>query len=177
MTKDRVDLAPGDFRRSRRYLAPHLFALVGNDPDPPPSDLIPKKTWIEVVDLPTDVALRTSSYDGSIIARLADLHSGWIFSWPKIDEAPYMAEPALLAGEEFDALVFNALHRYYRISFPVPRDRAVGGFGGALGKHDIGSDMPLRPVLRPRSGNPQRPAGAHTRDQLPLERPAALNEQ
>jgi hypothetical protein len=62
------------------------------------------------MDLPTDVALRTSSYDGLVVARLADLHSDWIFSWPDVGEAPYMEEPALLAGEEFDALVFNALH-------------------------------------------------------------------
>jgi hypothetical protein len=114
MTKDRVNLDRGDFRQSRRYLAPHLFVLGGDDPDPPPTDLIPKETWIEVVDLPTDVALRTSSYDGSVITRLADLHSDWIFSWPGLGEAPYMEEPALLAGEEFDALIFNALHGYYR---------------------------------------------------------------
>jgi hypothetical protein len=110
-----VDLDRDDFRRARRYLAPHLF-LGGKkgDTDPPPSDLIPKKKWTGIMDLPTDVALRTSSYDGSVIARLADLHSDWIFSWPDVGDAPYMEEPALLAGEEFDALVFNAMHGYYR---------------------------------------------------------------
>jgi hypothetical protein len=115
VTKDRVDLDRSDFRRVRSYLAPHLFADGGEGTSyPPPSDLIPKEKWTGLMDLPTDVALRTSSYDGSVIARLADLHSDWIFSWPDVGDAPYMEEPALLAGEEFDALVFNAVHGYYR---------------------------------------------------------------
>lgn len=115
MPKDRVDLDHADFRRKRSYLAPHLF-LGGKKGDtyPPPSDLIPIDRWAGIMDLPTDVALRTSGFDGSLIARLAGLHSDWIFSWPPVDGAPYMEEPALLAGEEFDALVFNAMHGYYR---------------------------------------------------------------
>jgi hypothetical protein len=115
VTQDRVELDPDDFRRARCYLAPHLFADgVEGDTYPPPSDLISKEKWTGIMDLPTDVALRTSSYDGSVIARLADLHSDWIFSWPNVGEALYVEEPALLAGEEFDALVFNAIHGYYR---------------------------------------------------------------
>ena len=64
--------------------------------------------------LPTDVALRSSSNEGSTIARLATLESQWISSWPEVGEAPFMGEVVLLADEEFDALVFNALHGYYR---------------------------------------------------------------
>jgi hypothetical protein len=33
---------------------------------------------------------------------------------PEPGEAPFMEEVSLLAGEEFNALVFNALHGYYR---------------------------------------------------------------
>ena len=112
-----VDLPSDDFRRVRRYLAPHLFAWPDDDDAktyPPPSDLVPEENWDHVMTLPTDVALKSSSYEGSAIARLATLESQWIFSWPQAGEAPYMEEVVLLAGEEFSALVFNALHGYYR---------------------------------------------------------------
>lgn len=113
--EDGVDLARGDFRRIRRYLTPRLFAWPDDDEPqtyPPPSDLIPEERWDHVMTLPTDVALKSSSYEGSAIARLAALESQWIFSWPEVGEAPFMEEVALLADEEFDALVFNALHGY-----------------------------------------------------------------
>lgn len=64
--------------------------------------------------LPTDVALKSSSYEGSTVSRLATLDSEWIFSWPDPGAAPFMEEVSLLAGEEFNALVFNAMHGYYR---------------------------------------------------------------
>lgn len=115
--KDGIDLPKGDFRRLRRYLAPWLFALPGGDEGktyPPPGDLVSEESWDGVMTLPTDVALKSSSYEGSLVSRLATLHSEWIFSWPNPGEAPFMEEAALLAGEEFDALVFNALHGYYR---------------------------------------------------------------
>lgn len=115
--EDGADLTAADFRRVRRYLAPHLFAWP-DDEEPeayaPPSDLIPEESWDHVMVLPTDVALRSLSYEGSAIARLATLESEWIFSWPDIGEAAFMGEAVLLADEEFDALVFNALHGYYR---------------------------------------------------------------
>jgi hypothetical protein len=114
--EDGVDLARDDFRRIRRYLAPHLFLWSDGEPEtyPPPSDLIPEESWDHVMTLPTDVALRSSSNEGSTIARLATLESQWISSWPEVGEAPFMGEVVLLADEEFDALVFNALHGYYR---------------------------------------------------------------
>lgn len=64
-------------------------------------------------DLPTDVALKSSGYEGATIFRLSSLDSDWIFSWPEPGEAPFMEEVSLLAGEEFNALAFNALHGYY----------------------------------------------------------------
>ncbi len=64
--------------------------------------------------LATHVALESSGYMGSAVTRLNELHSDWIFSWPEPGTAPFMDYPALIAGEEFDALVFNALHGYYR---------------------------------------------------------------
>lgn len=122
VTDDRVSLDAGDFRRERTYLAPHLFAYPDLDDEevdnlaayPPPTDLVVEDRWTTVMDLPTDVALRTSSWDGSAWARLANLHSDWIFSWPQPGFAPFMGDATLLAGEEFDALVFNAVHGWYR---------------------------------------------------------------
>jgi hypothetical protein len=115
--QDGIDLQDGDFRRLRRYLAPHLFAWPDEDePDiyPPPTDLVPEEQWDYLMILPTDVALKSSSYEGSTISRLATLDTGWISSWPDAGQAPFMEEVSLLAGEEFNALVFNALHGYYR---------------------------------------------------------------
>jgi hypothetical protein len=115
--EDAIELPEDDFRRARRYLAPWVFALPGGEEGkiyPPPWDLIDREHWNNVMDLPTDVALKSSSYEGSQISRLDQLHSDWIFSWPDVGDAPFMDEAVLLAGEEFDALVFSALHGWYR---------------------------------------------------------------
>jgi hypothetical protein len=67
-----------------------------------------EEAWDSVMVLPTDVALKTSSYTGSAAAQLEALNSDWVFSWPGPGQASFMDEVCLLAGEEFDALVFNA---------------------------------------------------------------------
>jgi hypothetical protein len=112
---DGIDLEAGDFRAKRRYLAPWLFAN-GEEGEtyPPPTDLVDEEGWDAVMTLPTDVALKSTSYEGSLVARMASLHTDWIFSWPAMGTAPFMDEVSLLAAEEFDALVFNAAHGYYR---------------------------------------------------------------
>jgi hypothetical protein len=121
---DEADLIPlpdDDFRRTRSYLAPHAFATWRmDDPDEPdvwapPSDLIPWEDWDDIMTLPTDVVLKTTSYEGSWAARVHRLASDWIDACP-IDPAaaPFMHAPALTAYEEFDAVVFNAVHGYFR---------------------------------------------------------------
>lgn len=115
--EDAIALPKNDFRRERCYLAPWVFAWPGDGAAktwPPPSDLIAQEHWGSIIDLPTDVALKSSSYEGTLIGRLDQLHSDWSSSWPEYGEAPFMEEAALLASEEFDALVFNALHGWYR---------------------------------------------------------------
>jgi len=114
---DTVALASDDFRRERRYLAPWVFFWPdGEEPTsyPPPSDLVTIRAWRGIMDLPTDVALKSTSYEGSVFVRLHQLQADWIHSWPAIGDAPFLDEPALLVGEEFDALVFNTLHGWYR---------------------------------------------------------------
>jgi len=113
---DLIELPDDDFRRHRSYLAPWVFAWPDDEPEayPPPSDLVSREHWDGIMLLPTDVALKSSDDDGSLVGRLYVLQSEWIFSWPEQGEAPFMEEASLLAGEEFDALVFNALHGWYR---------------------------------------------------------------
>ena len=137
--EDGVDLSGDDFRRLRRYLAPHLFAWPSDgEPEtyPRPSDLVPEENWDHIMTLPTDVALKSSSYEGSAISRLAILESQWIFSWPEAGEAPFMEEVVLLAGEEFNALVFNALHGYYR--------QAIGCLRNALESLIVAAGLAVR---------------------------------
>jgi hypothetical protein len=121
---DDDDLLPvpeDDFRRVRCYLAPHVFATWRiDDPDEPdvwpwPTDVISRDDWDSFMTLPTDVVLRTTSYDGSWASRIDGLASDWIDVCPMDPEsAPFMHGPALTAFEEFDALVFNAVHGWYR---------------------------------------------------------------
>jgi hypothetical protein len=65
--EDGIDLQDGDFRRLRRYPAPHLFAWPDEDEPgsyPPPTDLVPKEQWDHLMILPTDVALKSSARPG-----------------------------------------------------------------------------------------------------------------
>jgi len=71
--------------------------------------------WDSIMDLPTDVALKTSSDSGSAMERLHGLTIDWTFSWPDVGSGGvYTEETCLLAGEELDALVINAVHGFYR---------------------------------------------------------------
>ena len=91
--EDAIELPEDDFRRVRRYLAPSSFALSDyedGDDYPPPSDLVLRESWDGTVDLPTDVALWTSSHRGSTVDRLYSLHSDWRSSWPEIGDGPKM---------------------------------------------------------------------------------------
>jgi len=124
LVTDEADLIPlpdDDFRRARSYLAPHAFATWRmnnpNEPDvwPPPHDLISREEWDGFMTLPTDVVLKTTSYDGSWASRVHRLASDWIDVCPMDpSSAPFMHGPALTAFEEFDALVFNAVHGWFR---------------------------------------------------------------
>jgi hypothetical protein len=75
MDEDRVPLPHDDFRRERKLLAAHVFALVEGD-DIDPTDVIDQEAWESIMDLPTDVAIRTTSYSGTIIENLHSLH--WV---------------------------------------------------------------------------------------------------
>lgn len=113
---NRIALPGTDFRRERTLLSPSVFFWEDGEPDmwAPPDDLIDRGAWDHVMGLATHVALESSGHAGSTISRLNQLSSDWTASWPAPGSAPFMDYPVLIAGEEFDALVFNALHGYYR---------------------------------------------------------------
>ena len=134
INEDRVHLPDDDFRRERVLLAPHLFADAGDGPDLPPTDLVSQDAWTGLIDLPTDVLLRTTSHEGSAVDELHGLSSLWTFLTPMEEkEAPYLFEAALLAGEEFDALAFIAPHGYYR--------QALGCLRNALEVLTVGAGL------------------------------------
>jgi len=60
-----------DFRAVRRVLEPSDFALVDDGPEPPPSDLVSENAWHSIMDLPDDVAIRTTSLDFSYATSVA----------------------------------------------------------------------------------------------------------
>lgn len=120
---DHVRLARLDYRRARTFLAPHVFAIGGDIPDPDPNDLMERGRWEHVMHLADDVALRTSSYTGSAAARMSSLAYTWLLSFPDDpDDAPYVHEVALGAHEEFEAMTFIALHGFYRQSLGCLRN-------------------------------------------------------
>lgn len=97
-------------------MSPSIFLWSNGEPDewPQHDDPMDREAWDHVMSLATHVALATSGYAGSQMTRLNQLNSDWTFSWPEPEAAPYTNYPSLIAGEEFDALVFNAMHGYYR---------------------------------------------------------------
>lgn len=132
--EDRIQLPPDDFRRERALLSPELFADPGDGHDLPPTDLVSKDAWTGLIDLPTDVLLRTTSHEGSSVDVLHKLGSMWIFLTPMEEhQAPYLFEAALLAHEEFDALAFIVLHGYYR--------QALGCLRNALEVLTVGAGL------------------------------------
>jgi hypothetical protein len=66
-----------DFRAVRHVLQPHDFALGGDEDDPPPSDQIDPKIWARIMNLPDDVAIRTSDHNGTRLRLLYNLWGEW----------------------------------------------------------------------------------------------------
>jgi hypothetical protein len=123
-----------DFRRERALFSSELFADPGTGHNLPATDLVSQDAWTGMIDLPTDVLLRTTFHEGSAVDALWRLGSMWIFLTPvEENEAPYVSEAALLAHEEFDALAFIALHGYYR--------QALGCLRNALEVLTIGAGL------------------------------------
>jgi hypothetical protein len=99
-----IQLPDDDFRRVRSF-----------GPWPPATDLISEETWHSLMDLPSDVVVRTTGDEGSLTEEIHRLASDWIWATPLYPApAPFMGEPSLIAFEEFEGAAFNAIHGYYR---------------------------------------------------------------
>jgi hypothetical protein len=111
---DRRFLPEGDFRSTRHYLADHAFAIApGESVDP--TDPIDQETWDGVMVLPTDVLLRTTDYQGSLVEDTHAQWAAWIHALPTDPSvAPFMFEAAWDATDEFSAAPFIAAHGWYR---------------------------------------------------------------
>lgn len=66
-----------DFRAVRTVLEEDDYALSSGTPEPTPSDLIPKDTWLSLTVLPDEVAVRTSNRHGTLLNILNQLASTW----------------------------------------------------------------------------------------------------
>jgi hypothetical protein len=114
-------LDPADFRAARCVLEPGDFALSDNDPDPPPADLIGEAEWHGIMDLPDDVAVRTTSHQGSRVAVLHELIGAWAEAFP---EDGIVAHAMVDGFDNFQAATFNLVHGFYK--------EAIAGLRSAL---------------------------------------------
>lgn len=65
--------------------------------------------------LPTDVLLRTTDYQGRMVADAYVQGAAWVHATPRQPaDSVFMFEPAMDAGDEFHAAPFIAAHRWYR---------------------------------------------------------------
>ena len=117
----------GDFRAVRIILEPEDFA-ISDDIEEVPTDLIPEKTWHHLVGLPDDVAVRTSSHEGTILHDVSELHGefGCVSLAiqklvPHGTDSPFV-DVILDAIGELQASIYNALTGYYRVAFSALRN-------------------------------------------------------
>jgi hypothetical protein len=111
-----MDLA--DFRAIRRVLEPDDFALTDDKPDPPPTDLIDRESWEHIMTLPGDVAITTTSYQGSRISLMNDLSSEWVFSMPLNGITGHAMG---VISDNLTSSIFNTVHGHYKTALTVLR--------------------------------------------------------
>lgn len=75
----------------------------------PPSDLVPEEQWHGLIDLPTDVLLRTSDNHGTQLARLYGIWGIWVKTLPiESGKAPFMFNAGWDAVDDFNAAIFGS---------------------------------------------------------------------
>ena len=109
------DLPEDDFRTHRAYLADHVFFIVPGG-GASPTDTVEPRAWHHFMTLSTDVLLRTTDYQGSLVNDCINQSSLWTHASPLPDDSRYMFEPAMDAGDDFSAAPFIAAHGWYRQS-------------------------------------------------------------
>ncbi len=111
-------LEADDFRAIRMVLEPDDFALTDGEPQPPPSDLVDSEVWHGIMDIADDVAVRTTSHQGSRIEVLYEIWGEWIEALPNGGVLSYAM---LECSEDFAASMFTLLHGFYRQSIGTLR--------------------------------------------------------
>jgi hypothetical protein len=110
-----------DFRARRMVLEPNDFLLTDGKPEPRPTDLIDPAIWHSIMDIADDVAIRTTSHQGSRIELLCELWGAWVEVMP----LDCMVGHAMSdCADDFAASCLSLLHGFYR--------QAIGTLRGAL---------------------------------------------
>lgn len=115
------ELHETDFRARRMVLEPDDFALTDGKPEPSPTDLVSPKVWHSIMDIADDVAIRTTSHQGSRIGLLHELWGAWLEVMPTSCIVGYAM---LDCSDDFAASILLLLHGFYR--------QAVGTLRSAL---------------------------------------------
>jgi len=107
-------LAVGTYRERRAYLADHVF-LETPGGGQPPDDLLGQEDWEHLMDLPTDVLLRTTDYLGQMVSDMSTQAGAWLSAMPDDPaKAPFMFHACLDTYDELKAAPFIATHGWYR---------------------------------------------------------------
>jgi hypothetical protein len=162
---DGQQLPANDFRARRAYLPDQAFGLVTGPAWGPPTDLIPEESWQELINLPTDVLLRTTDRRGTRLAQMNNLWTIWMKSLPgEVETAPFIFNAGWDAADDFNVSVFVTAHGYYRQGLGNLRNALEGmaiaaTFAAsqdeqALGRWLKGKRVEMKPAaLRPSLGS------------------------
>lgn len=104
-------LPAADFRARRMVLEPDDFALNDGSPEPVPTDLVEEKVWHGIMDIADDVAIRTTSHQGSRVGLLYELWGGWLEAVPEKSMVGYAM---LDCSDDFAASILSLLHGFYK---------------------------------------------------------------
>ena len=115
------ELPADDFRSRRAYLPDETVALVEEGPDPS-LDRISREAWESMYALTDDVALRTTSFQGTIAEHCHDAWAAVINAFPQNRSQESPAFEALLdLSDHLQSASFSAMHGYYRQAFATLR--------------------------------------------------------
>ena len=103
-----------DFRAVRTVLELDDYALSSGTPEPPPSDLIPKDTWLSLMVLPDEAAVRTSNRHGTLLNILNQLASTWSVCVGDSESPDPVGFAMIEVINEPDASLYNMLVGFYR---------------------------------------------------------------
>ena len=113
----RKPLMHGQFREVRVNLSDAAFALVepGGSTDEP-VDLIKSEVWGHLMDLSTDVLLRTTDRFGGAFQAMHSISSMWLAAITPVEDVdlPLVFDVYLDTYDEFEAAPFIVAHGWYR---------------------------------------------------------------